>query len=313
MLIARLLRLLIVVLAALALGWASFWLYWNRPWLALAGVLAISAAHAWVLAAEFVLLAIVVRRAGEAAPGVARLLRAWWVEIWLDVRAFAWQQPFRSGRYPDQLTPAGRRGVVLVHGFFCNRGIWNPWQRWLRESGVPTIAVNLDATFGSIEAGAPIVEQAVLAMHRATGLAPVLVAHSMGGLVVRAWLDARAGDRHVHRIVTVGTPHQGTWLARFTVGTNTAQMRRSGAWLRHLAAREPASRAALFTCFYSDCDNVVFPASTATLPGADNRCVAGAAHVELLYQPEVRAELTRWLDLESAKPAEGAGSSPRNR
>jgi hypothetical protein len=43
----------------------------------------------------------------------------------------------------------------------------------------------------------------------------------------------------------------------------------------------------LFTCWYSNCDNIVFPASTATLAGADNRLVHGAAHVQLAFLPEV--------------------------
>ena len=46
-----------------------------------------------------------------------------------------------------------------------------------------------------------------------------------------------------------------------------------------LAAREPAQRFERFTCFYGHCDNIVFPASTATLPGADNRHIAGHARM----------------------------------
>ena len=79
-------------------------------------------------------------------------------------------------------------------------------------------------------------------------------------------------------------------------------MNRSGAarwplfgWLASLAAQEPAGRRALFTCFYSNCDNVVFPASTATLAGADNRFVAGRAHVTLASDPVVMAEVEALL------------------
>jgi hypothetical protein len=42
-----------------------------------------------------------------------------------------------------------------------------------------------------------------------------------------------------------------------------------------------------FTCWYSNCDNIVFPASTATLQGADNRLVQGAGHLQLAFRPEV--------------------------
>jgi hypothetical protein len=44
---------------------------------------------------------------------------------------------------------------------------------------------------------------------------------------------------------------------------------------------------ALFVCWYSNCDNVVFPPSVGQLEGADNRLVLGAAHVQLAFTPEV--------------------------
>jgi hypothetical protein len=47
------------------------------------------------------------------------------------------------------------------------------------------------------------------------------------------------------------------------------------------------ARHTLFTCWYSNCDNIVFPTSTAMLPGADNRLLRGAAHVQLAFVPEV--------------------------
>jgi len=40
----------------------------------------------------------------------------------------------------------------------------------------------------------------------------------------------------------------------------------------------------------------VFPASTATLAGADNRHLAGWSHVHLAFADEVFDEAMRWLD-----------------
>ena len=62
---------------------------------------------------------------------------------------FGWRQPFRHAACPDWLPapPAGGapgRGVVLVHGFMCNRGIWNPWMRRLRARGHAHVAVTLE-------------------------------------------------------------------------------------------------------------------------------------------------------------------------
>ncbi len=235
---------------------------------------------------------------------MAQLLRAWWGEVWTAPAVFYWRQPFRANAVPDFL-PAdarGRRGLLLVHGFVCNRGLWTPWLRRLRAAGVPFVAVSLEPVFGRIDAYAPTVEEAVRRLEAATGLPPVIVAHSMGGLAVRAWLDAAQGDDRVHRVVTIGSPHHGTWLGRFGHLPNTRQMRRGSAWLQQLAAREPSERYRRFTCFYSHCDNIVFPPSTATLPGADNRHLEGWSHVHLAFHPAVFDEVMRWLAPSPATP-----------
>ena len=114
---------------------------------------------------------------------------------------FCWSQPFRSTAEPDYL-PAGvpRRGVILVHGFLCNRGVWNPVMRRLRVYGIPFVAVNLEPPFCPIDRYVDAVEAGVRRLELATGLPPVVVAHSMGGLAVRAWMAARCADDRVHRV-----------------------------------------------------------------------------------------------------------------
>jgi pimeloyl-ACP methyl ester carboxylesterase len=168
----------------------------------------------------------------------------------------------------------------------CNRGFWTPWLARLRERGHAYVAVNLEPPFGPIDACVHVVEDAVRRMTQATGEPPVLVCHSMGGLVARAWLRTTMPQR-VRHVVTIGSPHRGTWLGRFSGTASGRQMRLDSDWVRALAA-DPSAHAR-FTCWYSDCDNVVFPPSTATLPGADNRFVPGIAHVELAFHPRVMA------------------------
>ena len=143
---------------------------------------------------------------------------------------------------------------------------------------------------GSIDAYASTVDDAVRRVTQATGLPPVIVAHSMGGLATRAWLRAFSADARVHRVITLGTPHGGTWLGRWSQATNGRQMQQASPWLQQLQLDEPLTRARLFTCWYSNCDNIVFPARTAALPGARQRFVAGVAHVEMACDEQVMAE-----------------------
>jgi hypothetical protein len=278
------------------LGAAFAWLLWHwgqSPAVAIAGFAVIALGYAAFLAIEFVALYFVSRRDTTPAPTWPEIARAWLGETLVAPRVFCWRQPFRWNAVPDHLHGAqlaGRRGAVFIHGFVCNRGFWTPWMKLLKDRDHAFAAVNLEPVFGSIDDYVAIIDEAVVKVTRATGLPPVLVCHSMGGLAARAWLRKHQADARVAHVITIGTPHRGTWLGRFSFRGNGLQMRLASPWLSELASYTTEQRHAGFTCWYSNCDNIVFPTSTATLPGAANRLVRGAAHVELAFHREVMAE-----------------------
>jgi pimeloyl-ACP methyl ester carboxylesterase len=301
--LAHLQRFITLSLSAAAFGWL-FWFRGDSPVLAVTGFLVIALGYTAFLALEFVFLHHVSKQDPAPQPTWMELLRAWLGETLTAPRVFCWRQPFRMNAVPDRLAPAavvqGRRGVVFVHGFFCNRGLWTPWLQRVNAGGSAFVAVNLEPLFGSIDDYAPQIDEAVRQVTEATGLPPLLVCHSMGGLAVRAWLKRMRAEERVFHVVTIGTPHRGTWLARFGHGHNGRQMRLLSDWQAQLDHDMPAGRHALFTCWYSNCDNIVFPASTATLPGADNRLVRGAAHVQMAFLPQVMDATLAMLE---CKPA----------
>ena len=303
--LARCQQLITLTLLAAALGWAAGLACVGHPLWGALGALLVLLGHALFLGVEFALLASVQRSCPTHRASARQLGRAWWGEAATAPRVFFWRQPFRSNAEPDHLPaqPGRQRGVVLVHGFFCNRGFWTPWLRRLRDGHVPFVAVNLEPLFGSIDHYAAAIDAAVQRLEAATGQAPVLVGHSMGGLAIRAWLSAFDADARAHRIVTIGSPHHGTWLARWSRTTNGKQMRLHSEWLQRLQAREPAGRHARFTCFYGHCDNIVFPVMTATLGGADNRHVPGTAHVDMAFQDAVFDEVWSWLGMPASRVA----------
>lgn len=225
-------------------------------------------------------------------------MHAWLVETWVAARVFFWWQPFLSRIHPDDLSSPGPggpiRGVLLVHGFICNRGLWTAWYPELHRRRVPYLAVNLEPVFGSIDGYTAQLDRAIRQLHDATGMPPLVVAHSMGGVVVRAWLRACGSDERIHRIVTIGSPHHGTkvgsGLPPLPVMENAHQMRFGSGWLAALAAEETTGRREKFVCFYSNCDNIVAPASSATLVGADNRHQTGIPHLALALDTSVREQ-----------------------
>jgi predicted alpha/beta hydrolase family esterase len=278
---------------------ASAWVWsqgWGGSWPGVVIALAVGG-HALALAGEAVLMRGVNRRAGIVNDTPAQGLRAWWGEVLSAPRVFYWRQPFFSGRWPDRLAGRGR-GVLLIHGYVCNRGVWNRWLRGLQQRSVPVVALTLEPCRGDIGGHVDAVERAVAALHAATGQAPVLVAHSMGGLVARCWRAAQPGNAaRVHHLLTLGTPHHGTFLARWGLDAATRQMRPDSAWLRQLATREAALPATPTTCFYSHSDHIVYPPPRAVLAGAAQRRLVGVAHVHLVECGEPWRCLLSLLDL----------------
>ena len=276
-----------VVFALLAT--VAVWVVWQgpqSPLAAIAGALGIAFGYSFFLAVELLLLRLVGVGEGVPQPTASQLIRAWWGETCMAARVFYWRQPFRWRAEPDFLDAApGRRGLVFIHGFICNRGFWQPWLA--RTQGRAFVALNLEPAFGLIDDYAGLVEDAVAQVTQASGMPPVLVCHSMGGLAARAWLRRFPDASRVHRIITIGSPHHGTWLGRFSHTPNGRQMRIDSEWLQELFRDEGGRSLPPFTCWYSHCDNIVFPTSSATLPHADNRLVRGPAHVELAFVPEV--------------------------
>lgn len=272
----------------------------------------------------FEMLGVALQHRDDPAPRprAGELLRAALREALLAARVFGWRQVWCSRLRPDPEVPApGRVGVLLVHGYLCNRGFWPPaLLDDLTRRGVPWAAPDLLPLWTDIETYAPQLEAVVQRLVRATGCMPLLVGHSMGGLVVRAWWRWRQGRPELPmlappRVLTLGTPHRGTWLGRGWVTRrsprNVQQMQADSAWLQALAASEPSAWRARFTCVHSACDNVVFPPARALLPGASALAWHGLAHIELAHDARLPA-LLEALRAEAQAEADAAAAALRD-
>ena len=269
------------------------------------GLLLFPTIYGLILLIEFIVLGLSTTPVGVRSGRLRSLITAWWLEFLAGVWTFGWNQPFRSNRYKDSIANPSEfeRGLIFVHGFVCNRGIWNGWLENCGKRGTSFIAINLGSPFATIDAYKPALNGAVARMSEATQLAPVIVAHSMGGLAVRAWLADQPGHQppRVHQVVTVATPHSGTWLARFSAARNAKQMKIGSPWLRALEERETPAALARFVCFWSDCDNIVLPSAHARLNGAENRFLPGTPHVAMVNHPDIRAAVFGMLGVEDAR------------
>jgi predicted alpha/beta hydrolase family esterase len=283
----RFLLFLELVGYAVAGVWLRMALGWSIPAVAAA---AVACAVGWRLLAvcATAAVALTVGRGGApqaplGAAGVARLIAAEWRAVLLNNFCLVpWE---RSCLRPDPPpAPGGGVPVILVHGYFANRGYFAFLVRALEEAGAgPVFAPNFTSAFATIERLTDELHAEIERIAAGTREPRViLVCHSMGGLAARFYL-CRHGDARVAKLVTIATPHAGTLLARFAAGLNARQMRRDSAFVRELCAREAQRRPACgVTSIYSPHDNLVVPQETGRLAWARNVALPGHGHVGIL-------------------------------
>jgi pimeloyl-ACP methyl ester carboxylesterase len=299
----RLLQLILVVqaLAALGIGLAAVEIFGAGRWQALAlGLGSVALVRLLINANNFFMSA----RFASPTPAEHRLgplasLRMFLEEFSTSMLQSSWTMPrARAGTriYPE----SGKPPVLLLHGYGCNSGYWSHLVPRLDAARISHAAVDLEPVMGDIDGYAPMVDAAVDALRAATGADRVIiVAHSMGGLVSRAWMRA-CGTGKVARVITLGTPHHGTCMAAFGLGLNAAQMRRAArdeppecAWLRELAQGEDPAARSLVTSIWSHHDNIIAPQTSSELPGARNLAFGGVGHVALGRNPRILEAVMR--------------------
>jgi len=277
-------RLLAIIMLAQALAALLLWRLMSGP---LPGAVALAAALALVALVRMLIVANNFHlswRARSATPQQHGLdwrgsLRLFFGEYVASMRASSWTMLWHHPRIHIAQPPRGLP-VLLVHGYGCNGGYWASLRRLLAQQGISHDAVDLEPVTAGIDDYAGQIQAAAQRLLAATGQDRlVIVAHSMGGLASRAYLQAH-GDAAVAKLITLGTPHHGTALASFGIGANARQMRRGAQWLAALDKGD-AGRRGKITSIWSHHDNIIAPQDSCRLEGARNIEIGGVGHVAL--------------------------------
>lgn len=200
---------------------------------------------------------------------------------------------------PDRLAQpsGGRPPLLLIHGYQCNRGFWWWLRRKLEAAGWVVATHSMEPVYAQIEDYADGIERRIDEVLAVTGAAQlILVGHSMGGLACRAYLRQH-GKRKVARMITLGSLHNGSRLARLGLGVNARQMQIGNPWLQELGKSNAVSLPQGSVSIYSCHDNYVFPQQTgSTLEGAANIPVGGVSHLGMAFSPRLLGKLLEVLD-----------------
>ncbi len=199
--------------------------------------------------------------------------------------------------------------VLLVHGYIHNRSAFLAMSRHLKRAGFRYVdGVNYNALTDGIPQAAARLGAEVERVLTATGAERVLiVGHSMGGIVARYYVQELGGEDTVDTVVTLGSPHQGTYASYIGLGAATAQLRPSSPLLQQLrsTARPGPVR---WIAYWSDLDVLVAPIGNAKLEHpalrAHNVRVPNTGHLSLLASGWVlRDVLAHLTDRDLHRPA----------
>ncbi|MCA9520159.1 MAG: alpha/beta fold hydrolase [Myxococcales bacterium] len=196
--------------------------------------------------------------------------------------------PYR--RTVRRIEDDGQRPLLFVHGMNGGRGNFLPMRLFFRAAGRRrNYAIQFDESAG-IEGMArqfiEFVEQIITVNHLGPAQQLDVVAHSLGGLVVRAALCERAELRtRLHTIVTMGTPHGGTLLAKIYPLRIARELHPKAPIFAKLDAQTPWPGAPSYPrliSLWSRNDLILVPQTNARLAGAENIELSDYTHYDFL-------------------------------
>jgi triacylglycerol lipase len=219
-----------------------------------------------------------------------------------------------SGLTPEQRglfhhdVAAAATPILLVHGFIDNHAIFTVLERALRRRGFQTLtAYDYGLLTQSIPRAAARLGEAIekLAM---SGYDRVhVIGHSLGGLIARYYVQRLGGDRYVHTLVTLATPHQGTQLAWAAPLLPLVRQLLPGSPVIQELAQPAPGCCTRFLAFHSNIDPVIVPSSHARLEHPDlnvrNIAAHGIGHLSMPHNRQIAftiAAALRELDHDGA-------------
>lgn len=189
--------------------------------------------------------------------------------------------------------------VLLVPGWGDHAPDLQPLVIRLIEAGWPQTRVSA-LTFrdpvGSNRTHAEEVARAVETLRSLTGSDRVdVVAHSMGGLALRYYLQFEDGHEVVRRAVFLGTPHRGTVAAMLAWGDGGREMVPGSDFLSHLNDHDGVPIGVETLAIRTPVDLRVIPGSSAMLPGARNLEICCPTHPGLVDDEDIARAVVQFL------------------
>ncbi len=208
--------------------------------------------------------------------------------------------------------------VLLLHGFFQTRNVWEVMEDRLRRDGYGVFSFDLGGLFWrfntrSIPDLSALIADKIEGICQRYGLNRFhIIGHSKGGIVARHYVQHHGGDARVKSVITLGSPHHGTPTAAVGIGLmlggiisrSPLQMMPMSPLVR-LLRKDTFPPSIPLVSLYSKHD-LICPWPFSVLrprPGEssmDNISVRGVGHTALTYDMRVYRQVKNRLDQASS-------------
>lgn len=184
------------------------------------------------------------------------------------------------------------RRVVLVHGIFESGYSWNQLRDRLARRNVHCLVACLKPSDGrsGIDQLADELQRQIDAEFGRDARVSI-VGFSMGGLVSRYYVQELGGAKRCDRLITISTPHQGTYLAWCMYGKGAMQMRPGSSFLKQLEAGESKLGSTPVSSLRTPMDLVILPSCHSVWARARNRSYWVSLHPLMLTNHRVLRDL----------------------
>lgn len=186
--------------------------------------------------------------------------------------------------------------TILIPGFNNDETFLNSLEVALQQEGFAVRCLSPQPSNGD----APIEVLAFQLAEQISAALPSgqplnLFGFSMGGLICRTYLQYFGGLARTRRLVTLATPHRGTYTAYLFKRPACFQMRPGSAFLTRLNADLSPLEQVSFTSIWTPLDLTIVPADHSILPVGEMVPIVSPFHVTLPLDPRVVREIAAAL------------------
>ena len=222
-------------------------------------------------------------RAALVELGACLLLLPFWPFWWIVGASY------QAAEEGEGEARGRRHPVILLHGFAMNRTNWVWLGRRLAQRGIGPLYGTTYFSPQSVRRSAEHLARFIERVRARESAERVdIVAHSLGGVVARYYIDCLGGGANVGRVVTIGSPHAGTKTAQFGLFIPSAvETCAASPFFAELGP--PRARDGIeYTSVWSRADAIIEPPESSSIAPAGRDCVFDdLGHLSLLVSPRV--------------------------